>query len=594
MQAALARKAAAFKDVARASWRTTRSVWSNFGREQGLRVIYEHLRARQPAAALQLLRKSCKTCTPEATEDVIRLFGAYSNARQSMLEAVKTYVAAGFRPSSKTWASLLRSVTDLEDADLLKLVDTAGPGLLTEDLVAAVMRVHSKNGRPDLCEAVFERYEQELEGTGRYPGPLVWKCLIDARGYYGDIEGAKAWFDVWRTSRAHPYGFLEEEQEQPIVHRRPTQALPTSQGLLRAGPTFSEVLQGSVGRYSRTASTISELPAPDPRPYAAFLRHIVHSSRHIHMSLSWIELMAADRVPTTRCVLNSLIYHEAAREESRAPASMMAIYHKMHTSTSIDSRPDYKTFTMLFAHVYREPPIAGFPFTEGKPTKLHLQSGLPDPSFSYLCDPRALTGDMLLYARIGPLDIGKPVVLDITLMNTALSAFVRCRDFVGAAALLQAYGRFNCEPDSATHAAVLANISRAHKIRQAFQTVQGRLWYSERQVHLNARLESLNHLSGFSRGDATHVVEISPLLSPGQYVISRPKSRDSDPRVWNGRIIPRKEGRIRATRKYELRDLTGLKQALHMASAFAAEPQKVWDKRVEAASKEMHLLDEIW
>lgn len=596
MQAAFVRKAAALKTAFKASWRTARDTWSQFGREQGLRDVYSRLRANQPRAALKLLRDRSQTCTPKVTEDVIRLFGVY-NAPEAMLEAVKSYMAAGFRPSSQVWTTLLRSSTKIDENDLIELATKAGPGAISEELLASMIRYHSKQGRPDLCEAVFERYEQELEGSGRYPGSLVWKCMIDARGYLGDMHGAMAWFDAWRTSLAHPYGFME--LDQPSV-RPGMPAVTPAKHRVAGGVTFNNALQASVGRYARSASTMADLPAPDPRPYAAFLRHLVDWRPHSDASLTFLELMAADRVPLARSVLNTLIYHEAARGESQAPASMLSIYEKMRTSERVDHRPDYRTFSMLFENAYIEPGLdTGRSVIEGGPTKLQQQSGLPPPAYSYLADPRALMGDMMRAARTGPLDIEKPVILDTRLVNNAIGAFVRSREYVGAAAVLDVFQLYHLEPNTATHAIVLSGLIRAQLFAQAFRTSRGVKWYTEkRKQELLARRDQLNDLDGYSREDATYVVDIDPLpVSPAgnlNYLVTRTQSRQKEPRLWGGRAIPRCDWEVRATKKYETRDMSDLKNLLHMASPFAEDTKATWERRVAAASKEMRLHDEVW
>ena len=451
------------------------------------------------------------------------------------------------------------------------------------------MRLYSKTGRPDLCEEIFERYEKTLEGTGRHPGPLLWNCLIDARGYLGDLEGAKQWFDAWRTSPAHPYGYMEQDQACTRPATFPKQ-LPV-QVLLRAFGPLQQVSRKDLNYIAKPASTMVDLPAPDPRPYASFLRHIIDHTGGTTASLSFLELMAADRVPLTRSVLNTLIYHEAMSREPSAPASMLAVYCKMKVSTLVEHRPNHKTFSMLFENAYREPVrdvsrsqnIAG-------PTKLQQHSGLSAPPFRYLSDPRALFADLGEAVRPGTAE--EPFLLDSSLLDSALSAFLRKRDFVGAAAALGAYGQYRIEPTSATHAAVITGVSRAHKLGQAFTTSHGRAWYTKAKAsELQERKESLNDLSGFGKAFETHTIDVQPVPSadgePSQYLVTRPKSREREPRIWNGRTIPRRDWEIRATKAFEMRDTSSLKELLHMASRYAGDAPGVWHRRVAAAAAEM-------
>ena len=587
MQSAFVRRASTLKDAVKALRRQAKSVVRKTGRPEGLEEVHQHLRASRPHAALRSFQNS-KTRRPEVADDAIRLFGVHK-VPELMLDAFKSHIAAGFRPSSKTWTSLLRSCS-IDTEELYELA--AGPGILTDDLVAAIMRHHSKDGRPDLCEAIFERYERGLERIGRHPGPIVWKCLIDARGYLGDIYGAKAWFDAWRTSPAHPYGFMEEKRSS----RRPSplRPHPAPNTLYRGVKPFGKWVREDVRYYARTASTMVSYPAPDARPYTALLRHIIDHSRSTRASINFLELMAADRVPLTCSVFNTLIYHEVVRKEASAASSMLAIYEKMQSSISSEHRPNYKTFSMLFENAYPENRRqVGRPCHPALPTQLQRQSGLAPPTFRYTSNPRALLADLVTAHRASCCD-ADPRIIDAKLLNSAVAAFVRTRDFVGASAAVSAFKHYGIDPNSGTHGGIISGALRAHGLGQGFLTSSGRKWLTrERRIELCKRRERLNDLDGYTRADATDIVEVEPIAQKSgevsQYLITRPARRDTDPRIWNNRLVPRADWEIRATRRYEMRDVSGLGELLHMASPHAEEPKEVWERRVAAAEGQMQM-----
>jgi hypothetical protein len=460
------------------------------------------------------------------------------------------------------------------------------------------MRLYAKGGRPDLVEEMFERYRGMLaarEGANlpKEPGPLLWKALIDGRGMLGDVHGAKQWFDVWRTSSAHPYGHLEEERHghQGRNVRPPAKMIriPTAASPFGASSPRSGQLKFVPAAHLRSAHTIVELSSPDPAPYLALFRYIVdHPDAAISSSTyEFINIMAADRLPLTTPVMNALIHHETVKSEPNRLDSVMTLYMRMRKSrgTEMEMLPDETTFVRLF-EAFREPKLdVGRPRHEAKPlTHLARTTEMALPFPELVRNPRKVFWDMT-----GALD-GEGGVTT-ALLNGALGAFIRSRDFAGASAALGFFSEKRIEPDAETHGTVIMGLLRARSRSEAFTSLAGASWLTVRMAaEAMERLDQLNRLSGYPPYDTpAEVTVFDPLVDrPGDYIVTHRPATTDPAATWQDRPIPRTESQLRDTRRYELRDLDLLQLMLWKASPYASEEDyRLWRRERDIARKQM-------
>lgn len=578
-------------------------------RDEIRRLCYDkHYPAALVAFARHLRSEHCSSS--RLLERCIMRFGAgvttaMENSRTGpryMLDAFIRYVGAGFHPSLEIWTSLLQRtpVTPEELEHLMKLVagSKSGPGIpADEEFVGTVMRLYAKGGRPDLVEEMFERYRGLLAARNdaslpKEPGPLLWKALIDGRGMLGDVHGAKQWFDVWRTSLAHPYGHLEQHHgHQGRTVRPPSRMIrmPTASNPFGVSASRSGQLKFRPAAHLRSAHTIIELPTPDPAPYLALFRYIVD---HPDMAISnstydFIKIMAADRIPLTTPVMNALIHHETVKSEPNRLDAVMTLYMRMRRSrgTEKEMRPDATTFTRLF-EAFREPKLdVSRPRNQAKPLS-HLaritEMALPFPEL--VRNPRKVFWDMLDA-------FGGEGDLTTALLNGALGAFIRSRDFAGASVALEFFSRTRTEPNAETHGTVIMGLLRAKSRSEAFTSPSGASWLTVQTVaEAMERLDQLNRLTGYPPYDTpAEVTVFDPLADrPGDYIITRRPANADPAATWQDRPIPRTESQLRDTRRYELRDLDLLQLMLWKASYYASEEDyRLWRRERDIARKQM-------
>ena len=562
--------------------------------DEVLRATKLHLDRQQIPAALLAFKKQLRSANQASLERCVQLFGLHGKGDgATMLKAFKMLLETGYTPSVNLWTRLLQ-VAPIEANELQELAKVYKmPSISDEKAVVALMTFHAKARRPEVVEEIFDRYKQALqdEGQSSHPGPYVWKALIDARGMVSDLEGARHWFHVWRTSRAHPYGNIEEEPSAaarkpdpvPIILGEPHRT-GSSLPLFRSKQVgVSHLLQGPRG-----AHTLSEVPGPSSLPYIALLNHLSEQTKKGNKSsLRLIDLMAADRVPLDKNVINALMQYELHRDEASVTESVLALYEIMRGRSGTSMQPDEVTFKKVFK-AYKEPKrrMAGFAFNIALPTMLARNAGLKPPSEDYAQNPRRVFLDLLTQHPGSP--------LCAKLLDGALSAFINRRDFVGACVVLQMYKVFRTEPSSRTHAIVVHGVLRARWREEAFCNPAAQAWLTpECSEKLLERVSQLNELAGYKPYTSSEVIRIQSVpaarghaSSPvNAYLISRPPP-SSLPELWNGRAKPRTPSELHATRRFEFRDTSYLFELLRRASPYGIHG-RAWLGELEPAVVDM-------
>ena len=566
---------------------------SSNGDDHVHRIVDAHLIRGQVPAALSALREQLPTTSQKTLEKCVWLFGRHGKwDRSSMVEAFKMMLEKGYSPSASLWTRLIQ-VAAVKGTDLEELSKhMTMPSMTDEKSVVALMRFHAKCRRPEVVEKLFGQYQQVLKSDkpGIFPGPYVWKALVDARGIVGDLKGAKGWFHIWRTSRAHPYGFMEDDGgtfSQRLGHaEKKTKSLFQNTSPLFM---FPRMPLGTVSllQKPRSAHTLSEIPAPSSLPYIALLNHISEqTNKGNHSSWQLIELMASDRVPLDTRVMNALMQHELHRDEARVTESILALYEIMKSSSKIEMQPNEVTFTKVFKS-YREPKRTntGRKHNEALPTRLARQAELNSPKPELLANSRFVIFDFL--AR-------QPRLIGTSkLMDDALASCVNVRDFIGANIVVQLYKILSIEPSARTHAIVVHGSLRAWQREEAFLDSSAKLWLTPECCNaMLQRVSQLNELVGFQPYAPAEVITIRPVphnrtsLSPSnQYLVSRPPPTET-PELWNNRIVARRPWELRATRKFELRDTAYLHELLRRASPHGAQ-RHAWLAELDRATREI-------
>lgn len=547
-----------------------------------------HLARKQAAAALDEFRNSLQTSeSPDTLEQCIIRFSRYRQY-DHMKKALSAFLDHGYSPSPELWAHVLY-VAGLAVSAPTDIRPYFQKGLQAaindEDSLLSLIRYTARYGLIEIGEELFKRYSERLkqESTdgNAQPPPAFWAALIDGRARVSDMDGAFSWFMRWRTSPAHPGSVSEDAASLIEGSRNYTGRLaavaPAHVALRNVFAPMNdrviEDLESTSTNVSRDDSDVQLLP--DPAPYIVLLRHFAAPGSM--PSLRLLELMASDGVPLTTATMNGLIDSEFKRKEKGQLASVLSLYEKMRTNPDPAYQPDFHTFFTLFK-TYREPrQTSSIANPAPKPTKLARMAELPPPSEELLYNPRALFVDLCNKHTSLKLGFQDPDFITAPMLEVAVGAFVRTRDFTGCAAALSAYKILRIEPSSRLHAVITFGLLRARMRGEAFhRRDQEYAMSDEEATRLRRHIDHLNDLGGYERPIIARAVKLeNPDYEANQTSIFAVQNNfaevqlskdDFATRIWNDRLVPRTDSELRDTRRYEFRYVSPLVDLLRRAS----------------------------
>lgn len=513
--------------------------------------------------------------------------------------AFAALVDHGYVPTIALWTRLVQTTT-MTPEELEELSCKVRADWVRDDrAVAAFMHFYSRNGRPHRVEDIFARY---LEGLGSYPEerlrkvPEIWRALIEAWSTVRNRAAAHFWFLTWRYGPAHPYAALPDRSTRlpnPNIGAWALQGRTMiKSGLPACIPSTSALASspshGLASIHARTSHSLAAVPVPDSQPYIAMLdaeaTAMRRGSRKYKRCRGIIRLMAADRVPLSTTVINSLIHYELSCGKPSSLATVLALYEKMNGEPTSKLRRDVSTF-LLVLQTYREPRLdRGMPMPEAGPSWLAMEADLAAPSPDLLRSPRGVICDMLT-------DLPRHWNNSQTL-DAALGACVRARDFASGLVVLQLYRTMRIEPTSKTHVLAVHGCLRASKREEGFLSASSRAWLTpDRKRDLEDRVADLRDLAEQTPQNPLYSVQRVFLRAdarPEGEVAAQACSPDgrSTPETWNGRIFARRPHEIRRTRRHECRDTAYLFE-LFGSAASAQEASRRWTQRVISAAQEM-------
>lgn len=539
---------------------------------------------------------------PQVLERCLQDFARFKQHKH-MLKALNEYISHGYSPSVALWTRVLQiaSLAETGATDIRPYFSNGlGDAITDEQSLQALLGYCARYGLIELGEDLFKRYSASLIGTsdGEYPVPAtsLWTVMIDGRGRMADFEGALDWFLKWRNS------FYSSPETHEQIHtsiasktilfgrsvkllyhqaQRPTLPWPGTPTNLRLLP--------------RLAHTLSELDTayalrPDPLPYLTLLKHtrLLKPGLMHKTSSDILQLMAADCVPLTTDVINGIIENEYTLGKPGSMDSILALYEKLRHSQTSDFQPDHATFYHVFRS-YKEPrqgPARSHnPY---KPTRLARMAELPIPSSDLTDNPRAVFRDMLsIEARYRMLKKDTLFSIQADLMEEAIGAFIRTRDFVGCAAALDALQHLRIEPTARMHSKITLGLLRARDRGEAFAAPLAGSTLSDDEVNrLKSHIKRLNSLCEYEGPTVVRVqrvampegTTISNIVSDTPFAHERSSVPVLETKCWNDRVIPRTESEIRFTRRYELRYLQPLRDLLRRASGSS---QRDWQAAIE-------------
>lgn len=552
-------------------------------------AISLHLARKQPAAALHEFRKSLQASgSPDYLEQCIHRFGRYRQY-EHMKKALSAFLDHGYSPSSELWAHVLQvaGLATTTPTDIRPYFQQGLQAAINDETsLLSLIRYTARYGLIEVGEELFKRYSERLkqESTdgNAQPPPSFWAALIDGRARIADIDGAFSWFMRWRTSAAHPGHQPEDAQSLIDGTRNYTGRLAAVAPAQVAVRTFFACVDAGTPEtaLSTTSAVISSSGdkspnGPDPEPYLALLKHFAGPGSM--PSLRLIELMATDGVPLTTATLNGLIDSEYKRKEKAQLVSMLSLYEMMRMNPDPAYQPDFFTFHTVFK-TYREPrQISSVANPSPKPTKLARMAELPLPSEELLHNPRILFTDLCERYNNDRASFNRSDLINESMLEAAVGAFIRTRDFIGCAAALQLYKILRIEPTIRLHAIVTFGLLRARKRNEGFHRRDQDFGMSDEEAaRLTRHIDHLNDLEGYekpiiarafrlnsSNPDAGHQSIIATQNNMSEL---RAKRDDFEIKCWNDRLVPRTESKLRNTRRYELRFLSPLTDLLRRAS----------------------------
>jgi hypothetical protein len=550
---------------------------------------------RQADHALHIFRGLLQQAeSPALLERSIQDFARHRRYLQ-MSKALSAYLDHGYVPSTQLWTRILQ-VAGLAETPPTDIRPYFQQGLSAaindEDSLLALIKYTSKYGLIEYGEELFTRYEKVLheseEDKTAHPPPRFWAALIDGRAKIGDLDGACNWFIRWRTSPAHPLTLGSDDTLSATLHKQ-SSALSLehlSSGNRRTGYDLalrSAFITHSSSAYRlsnvRSAHTLPDLPAlvqPDPAPYLSLLKHLTWpGSPH---SLHLLELMAADCVPLKTRTMNAIMQHEYARQEKGSLASILALYHKMRSDPDSSHQPDHSTFYTVF-RAYSLPrrwsTIGNFSHL---PTRLARQAELPLPPADLTDHPRGVFYDLLATHAKYRRDYDVPDFVKGELLEEAIGAFARTRDWVGCSAALRFFGILCIEPTARLHAVISLHILRARERGEAFYGGGGEAMSmsDEEATRLQNHIQHLNDLAGYESPIVVRVQRLEHAQSDGERISAYTISNNLDQTqssqdefaiaTWNDRPVPRTEKELRKTRRFEYRHFEPLRDLLRRAS----------------------------
>lgn len=543
-------------------------------------AISLHLARKQPGAALDEFRKSIKASqSPDYLEQCIHSFGRHRQY-EHMKKALSDFLDHGYSPSSELWAHVLH-VAGLAVSAPTDIRPYFQQGLQAaindEATLLSLIRYTARYGLIEVGEELFERYSERLKqqslDSNPQPPPSFWAALIDGRARVADMDGAFSWFMRWRTSAVHP-GFQSEDAQSLVDGTRnyTGRLAAVAPPLDPMRVIFAREEDGTTGM---STTSIATPDRPDPAPYLALLKHFAGPGSM--PSLRLLELMAADGVPLVTATMNGLIDSEYKRKEKGQLVSILSLYDMMRRNPEPGCQPDFFTFHTVFK-TYREPrQISSVANPSPKPTKLASMAQLPPPSEDLLHNPRVIFTDLCERHMSGRYSSGRPDLINTSMLEEAIGAFIRTRDFTGCAAALQLFKILRIEPTARLHAIVTLGLLRARKRHEAFHRRDEEFGVSDEEAaRLERHIDHLNDLAGYEKPIIARAFRLKKSLSDTdhQSIVAiqnnltevRSRRDDFEIRRWNDRLVPRTANELRDTRRYELRFLSPLVDLLRRAS----------------------------
>lgn len=572
-------------------------------------TILQHLRSKRAPLALRIFQSFLqRSAAPDVLEQCIQAFGRYEQ-HESLKKALSLYLDHGYKPSQELWSQVLRVASLQAEGSPTDISPYFKQGLYSaindEETLLSLIRYTSRFGIIEIGEALFMQYHERLQQASpngnSEPAPEMWAALIEGRARVRDLDEAFAWFMRWRTSPNHPCDSSEEVYAMVEGHRFYGQRLasiPSSRYSRTRLNALRRVMSPNILKLQGdklldedldvSPSTVeTEFRKPHPAPYLALLKAFSRPGDGPSQNL--IDLMAVDDVPLITSTLNGLIESELARGESGQLASVLALYDKMRISSAASSQPSRRTFRAVF-RTYREPRQSFDPKYPPMPTKLARKAQLPPPPEGYLQNPRRLFEDMCkMHSRLREEKRSNVHgLIDQRLLEDAVGAFVRTRDFVGAAAVLNFFKILRIEPSIRVHATITSGILRARQRREAFRRSDADYSLSDQEA---SRLQRhMTHLGVLfvSEWHKSPESDSSSLLSPAEMVdvpaatnllnsVAATRITELQAQTWNDRLIPRSEYELRQIRRHELRYVSPLLDLLRRASGIDKE---VWCREV--------------
>lgn len=563
-------------------------------------AVSRHLSQGRAGAALAEFQGLLQDAQPPDTlEKCIQYFGQHRQY-EHMKKALSGFLDYGYSPSSELWSHVLHAAGLEANAptDIRPYFQQGLHAMINDEAsLLSLIRYTARYGLIEIGEKLFERYrarlQQDLEDSNAEPPPAFWAALIDGRARISDLDGAFIWFMRWRISPTHP-GFRSDDAVSLLEGSRNytgrLAAVAPAHVALRNifAPLDSNDTQNSPYAAATSLSTARQDPVlPDPAPYLALLKHFAGPGSM--PSLRLLELMATDGVPLTTGTMNGLIDSEYKRKEKGQLVSVLSLYDMMRSNPNAAYQPDRFTFHTIF-RTYREPRIISSSANPSPgPTKLARMAELPPPPEELLYNPRALFSDMCAKHFSMKHGTSAPALIDAGLLEVAIGAFVRTRDFTGCAAALSLYGILRIEPSAKLHAIITFGLLRARTRKEAFQRRDRSFNMSDEEAtRLRRHIGHLNDLEGFERPIVARAFKLNSPTAESQdapiFVIQNNMSEvrssrdDFAMRSWNNRLVPRAESELDSTRRYEFRYIAPVIDLLRRASGL---DMPEWTTRVK-------------
>lgn len=309
----------------------------------------------------------------------------------------------------------------------------------TDEMVVKTMTLLRKMGRNEWALDVFESWVARLDEQD--PGwEVPWTMAISLHAVDHDVRGAKSVFNAWRQR-------WQSAQEARAASVR-----------ARAGdrPVHVAPLR------------------PPSRPYLTLINFLATQNTHLPVATDplyrLLALLRTDNVALSISVYNALLRVELYRSRF---GSFWGLWARMRQD---GWQPNRATWRLLAkAQEWRD----SLQRQRSRAVKSPLQSVLPGyddaraPSSRelfrlLLSDHQQQTGHRPSLAKPQHtpsakgrnIDGIKPLV-DTSMLNAYLRLFVNLGDWAAATVVLESFGVYHCEPDEATHGAVILGVVRS-------------------------------------------------------------------------------------------------------------------------------------